>query len=203
MSVNQGGLNQVFFDGDFKGFHQSLTDAGLWLLNTERSQPGVGFFRRGALPKIDAGGLDDRVRHADPAPGLSEVDGMSANLELGLAEDGGRDVAEHALDEVHVVFVILVGRHRLDHREFRMMASVDAFVAKVSTDGKDLVVARDDEPLEVEFMGDGQVHVAAQGIDMRFERLGCAAAVLRLDDRSLEFHEPLAGQKGTNRRHDP
>ena len=50
-------------------------------------------------------------------------------------------------------------------------------------------------------MGDGQVHVAAERVDMGLERLGRAAAVLRLDDGGGELHEATPIQEGPDGRH--
>ena len=126
---------------------------------------------------------------------------MAAHLELGAPERGGGDVPEHVLDEVHVVFVVLVGGHGLDHRELGVVAAVNALVAEIAADGIDLVEPGDDQALEVKLVGDGQVHVAAQRVDMGLERLGRAAAVLRLDDRRGELHEPAPVQEGPDGRH--
>ena len=67
-------------------------------------------------------------------------------------KDIRRHVAEHVFDQVHVILVILVGRHGFDHRELGMMAAVDAFVAKIAADGVNLVIAGDDEALEIKLV---------------------------------------------------
>ena len=181
--IHERRLNEVRFHA-LERLHQGLADAGLRLVDSQGGQPGVGLVHRLNLAKVHAGLLLDGVGHAHPAPGLAEVNDMAAHLELSAPEGGGGDVAEHVLDEVHVVFVVLVGGHGLDHRELGVVAAVNALVAEIAADGIDLVEPGDDEALEVELVRDGQVHVAAERVDMRLERLGRAAAVLRLDDRA-------------------
>src|SRR5215471_11035185 len=80
------------------------------------------------------------------------------------------------------------------------MAAVDAFVSKIAADSIDLVITGQDQPFEVKFVGDCQVHFAAQGIDMGFEWLGGTAAVLRLDNGGGEFQKAAFVQERANGR---
>ena len=77
---------------------------------------------------------------------------MAANLELRPAKHSHRDVPEHLLDQIHVVFVVLVRGHGLDHGKLRMMAPVNPFVAEVTADGIDLVITGYDQALEVKLV---------------------------------------------------
>jgi hypothetical protein len=69
------------------------------------------------------------------------------------------------------------------------MAAVDPFVAEVPANRVDLVEARHNQPLQIQLVRDRQIHFAPEGIDVRFERLRRAAAVLRLNDRRLKLQE--------------
>src|SRR5262249_37807033 len=80
-----------------------------------------------------------------------------------------------------------------------MMTSVDSLVSKIAPDGIDFVEPGDDEPFEIELMGDRQVHIAPQSIDMRFKGLGRAAPVLRLNGRGVELEESAPVQERPDR----
>ena len=181
--------------------HQGLAHAGLRLIDSQRGQPGIGLVHRLDLPEVHPGLLLDGVGHAHPAPGQAEINGMAAHRELSAPKSRGGNVAEHLLDEVHVVFVVLVGGHGLDHGELGVVAAINALVAEIAADSIDLVKPGHDEALEVELVRDGEIHVAPERVHVRLERFRRAPAILRRDDRRRELHEPAPVQKGPDGRH--
>src|ERR1039458_5825280 len=81
------------------------------------------------------------------------------------------------------------------------MAPVDALVPEVAADGIDLVEPGNNQALEVKLVRDGQIHIAAQRVDMGLEWLGRPAAILRLDDWRGELHEAAPVEERPNSRH--
>src|SRR5581483_8508209 len=75
------------------------------------------------------------------------------------------------------------------HAELGIVGGIDALVAEVLGDLIDLVESADDEPLEVQLVGDAQEQVAVQRMVMRDEWSGSGSAVQWLEDRRFHFHE--------------
>ena len=103
----------------------------------------------------------------------------------------------------HRVVVVGVGLVPLEHRELRRVLVGDALVAEVLGDLVDLLEAADDQPLEVQLVGDAQVDVPVEIVGMRHERLGERAAVLRLQDRRLDLDEAGSVQVRADGRNHP
>src|SRR5262249_41906180 len=119
-------------------------------------------------------------------------------FENGSSEGFFRNSAEQRLHQFHVVFVVLESRHGFDHGEFGVMAAVNAFVAEVAADRKDLIESGGDEALQVELVRDRKVHGVIQRVDVSAEGLGRAAAVLRLNNGRVKFEEAAAAKKITD-----
>ena len=82
--IHERGLDQVRLHA-LERLHQRLADAGLRLVDAQGGQPRVGLVHGLDLAEVHAGLLLDGVGHAHPAPGLAEVNGMAAHLELACA----------------------------------------------------------------------------------------------------------------------
>jgi len=111
MAEHQCGLNQLRFD-EFESLDHCFAHAGLFFLDAKRSQAGVGLLNGRNGSEVHASFFLHCIRHADAAPWFAEIDLVAANVEFSATEGIDCDVAEHVFDQVHVVFVVFVGRHR-------------------------------------------------------------------------------------------
>src|SRR5437868_3002906 len=74
-----------------------------------------------------------------------------------------------------------------------------ALVAEVLRELVHLLEAADDEPLEIQLVGDAEVEILAEQVRRRDERLGEPAAVARLQDRCLHLDEALSIEVSAHR----
>src|SRR5438270_8420809 len=74
-----------------------------------------------------------------------------------------------------------------------------ALVAEVLRQLVHLLEAADDEPLEIQLVGDAEVEILVEQVRGRDERLGEPAAVARLQDRRLDFDEALGVEVSAHR----
>ena len=75
------------------------------------------------------------------------------------------------------------------------MQPIHSLVAKILTELPDFLQAADDQPLEVQLIGNPQIQIGVELVVMRDKRHRRAAAVQRLQDRSLDLDKPLLGQE--------
>ena len=138
--------------------------------------------------------------HGLDLPGAGDVDGRE--------RPAGRRAHRHALavgrscgvldqfaasvDPRGVVGVRLVG---LQQREFRVVAEVDALVAKRPTELEHALHTADEKPLEVQLRRDAQIQVEVVGVDVSEKRARVGAAVYLLQHRSLDLEKTLAQQR--------
>ena len=83
------------------------------------------------------------------------------------------------------------------------MRPVDAFVAEIVADLVDALEPTDDEPLEVQLVGNAQIQWHVERVVMRQERPGRGAAVLRLEDGGLHLQVAQSVQVATHGRDHP
>ena len=100
-----------------------------------------------------------------------------------------------AVDPDVVVRVRLI---RLEQRELRVVAEVDALVAKCPAQLEDPLDTADAQALEIQLRGDAQIQVEVVGVDVGEERPGVGAAVNLLQDWRLDLQKPLTDQGFTN-----
>jgi hypothetical protein len=98
-------------------------------------------------------------------------------------------VANELLQARGRVLVVRVRLVPLDLGELRGVLVRVALVAEVLRELVDLLEPADDEPLEVELVGDTEIEVGVEQLGARDERLREAAAVTRLEDRRLDLEE--------------
>src|SRR5258707_14550015 len=79
-----------------------------------------------------------------------------------------------------------------------MMAAVNALVSEVAANRINLVVAADNQPLEVKLVRNGEIHFTTQRVDVGLEWLGGAASVLGLNDGCDKFQKAALIQKRPN-----
>ena len=123
---------------------------------------------------------------------LREVDVVAAEGRLRPADRRLGRAAHELLQPRGRVLVVRVRLVPLDLGELRRVLVRVALVAEVLRELVDLLEPADDEPLEVELVGDAEVELGVEQLGARDERLGEAAAVARLQDRRLDLEEALA-----------
>ena len=166
---------------------------------------GGGQQRRllGMVDIIDATAIDDRLAQGLARPWGRHLDRLAAPSKARLAvdRDGGGD--DQRLDDPHHVGVVGVGLVELQHRELRRVEAVDALVAEVLADLVDALIAADDQPLQVELVGDAQVEGLVERVVPRREGPRRGAAVERLEGRRLHLEVAVPVQLTPERRDDP
>ena len=107
---------------------------------------------------------------------------------------------EELLDQEHHVGVVRVRLIPLEHRELGVVRAVDAFIAEVVSDLVDGIEAADDEPLEIQLVGNAQIQWYVERVVVRRERTRGGAAVERLQHRRLDFEKSARVEKGAQAR---
>ena len=148
-----------------------------------------------ARQDVDAGLLLDRVAERDPLPRAREVD-------RAVVADLVRDVLDQLLEPVRDVVVVRVRLVPLDHRELGVVLVRHALVAEVLADLVDALEPADDQPLQVQLVGDPQEEVAVELVVMGHERPRQRASVERLEDRGLDLEEAAVVEPVANRADD-
>ena len=201
---DEGGLNQRWFDelledgtGHFEVFvlradvaaELEVFDGHGAALGGREGEP-VGDLAVG----LRAHGVADDVPVADAGPRGREVDGLG-DLALGVfvldderVQHLLRDVADHALHQLHHGLVVAIGLVGFEHRELRVVLPREAFVAEVAANLKDLVHAAHEQALEVKLEGDAEVEVAAEGLVLGDEGPRRCAAGDGLHHGRLDLH---------------
>ena len=136
-------------------------------------------------------GLLDEVEQLAAGPAGGEVDGEVALGELVAAGGGHGGGGDEPLGEVHAAVHVGEGHVGLHRRELGGVAGVDALVAEVAAELEHLLVAADDEALQVELGRDAQRQVDVEGVGVGLEGAGDGAAGLGLEDGRLDLDEAL------------
>ena len=93
------------------------------------------------------------------------------------------------LGQLHDVVVVGVGLVELQHGEFRIVGPVHPFVPEVVPDLVDPLEAADQQPLEVQLVGDPQVERHVERVVVGDERPRRGAAVEGLEHRRLDLEK--------------
>lgn len=112
-------------------------------------------------------------------------------MELFLANNLLGKIMEQIFRQLHhgiQVSVCLVGFHG---REFRIVGSIDSFVAEDTADFIDSLHSADKKTLKGKLGSNTEIEVLVQGIMMRNERSGIGAAEDRRKNRGLYFNESI------------
>jgi len=113
-----------------------------------------------------------------------------------------RHGAPKIFHETHDVSIVSVGLVGLDDGELGVVKGGNALVAKVVADLVHAVKTADDEPLQVQLVGNAQVERAVQGIVVGSKRARSRTSVDGLQDRRLDLQEPTRVQVSSNLTHD-
>src|SRR5580700_488819 len=120
---------------------------------------------------------------------------------LGSRRVGGG--GDQRLGELAHVVVVRVRLVRLEHRELRVVARGQPFVAEHASDLVHARIAADDEALEVQLDCDAQIHVGVQRIPVGLEGERVTAAGYRLQDGRLDLEEASLVERRSQRANQP
>ena len=112
--------------------------------------------------------------------------------------DRVRRAHEQRLDARHHHRVVGVRLVELEHRELRIVRPVDALVPEVVADLVHPIEPADDQPLEIQLVGDAQIERHVERVVMRRERPRRRAAIQRLQHRRLDL-EIVRARRATRR----
>ena len=116
-----------------------------------------------------------------------EADFVVAHFHGFLAQDIHHAAMNHLFGVVHHPKVVLVGHIDLKTREFGVVGAVHALVAEVARELVHALEAAHDEALQVELVGDTEVHRDVQGVVMCDERTCRSATGDGLQHRCLHL----------------
>ena len=157
------------------------------------------FFQRMDLFPVNTGILLDGVHHCDPLEGLGEIHLDPLVVQLHGAKDLLSHMPEHLLGQVHHAVVIGICLIQLHHGKLRIVACVDTFIAEYASDLIDFIEPAYDQPLQVQFQRDAQLHILVEGVEMGLKGTrGCAARVVD-QHRCLHLHEAFLIEESADR----
>ena len=177
-----------------------LAPCGRWLhvaadgLNRLVQTLGIGM-----ILVVNTRFLFDGLAQAAAWPGRSEVNLVSLIGNARRAQHLLGCIGDHLFGHLHDVVVIGVGLVEFQLRELRVVLLGDALVAEVLADLVDSFVAADDQPLEVELIGDAEVEVLIQDVMMGDKGPGRRPAVDGLQNGRLHLQEPSLVQETAQR----
>ena len=146
---------------------------------------------------LDACCFGDQVDHACATPWLRQVDRKIIDGDdrgtSGIDGGGG----DESLGEVHHVGVVGKGLVQLHHRELRVVARGDSFVAEYTSDFKDSLHAANDEALEVQLECDAQVLLHVEGVVVCDEWTSMCTACFHMQHGGFYFGELATMKRAT------
>ena len=116
-------------------------------------------------------------------------------------DSGHGSCGNHAFEAFHHRGVVGKGFVELEHRELRGVRSVDPFVAEILADLVDPFETADDQPLQIELVGDPKVEGLIERVVVGRERPSRRAAVEWLQRWRFDFEVVQAVEICANRGH--
>ena len=120
---------------------------------------------------------------------------MVAERNLGLAAHFHGEELEQLLDQGQHVVVVSVGPIELHLRKLGIVSPVQTFVAEVLADFEDLLQPADDQPLQVQLVGNPHEHLLFEHVVERLKRPRRGPAVNRLQDWRFDLGKPALGKE--------
>ena len=114
--------------------------------------------------------------------------------------DGARRSHQQRLDDGHHRLVVGVRLVELEHRELGIVRPVDPLIPEVVPDLVHPLEPPDDQPLQVQLVGDPQEERHVQRVVVRDERARRGPAVQRLEHRGLHLEVVALVEEGADRR---
>ena len=124
------------------------------------------------------------VTHAAPRP--FQIDRAGAvsvsvsTLKGERATDFLSQITNQFFDEIRHLLEISIGPIGLEHREFRIVFSRDAFVAKVTIDFEHLVESAHQQTFQIKLQSNAQIKIDAKCVVTCFEWFGRCTSSHRL-----------------------
>ena len=142
--------------------------------------------------------MNDCFLHREASEWPPKADLRAAPCDRVRSFDFANETAQQFFGEIDECAVVDVRPVKLEHRELRIPAVADAFVAEVAIDLVHARHAADDQPLQVELGRDAQKKIDVQRVVMRLERTSRGAASDRLHHRRLHLDEVMRVKILTN-----
>ena len=188
---HEGRLHQVRLEHDLEHFVLQLAAAEIpdRLGRLPRPEQHLTHLLLRSRAEIEPAALADPLDEAHAPERRGEIQRDPGALD----RTGAETVLDHARDDafrqLHHVGVVGVGLVQLEHRELGIVGPVDALVPEVVADLVHPLEPADEQPLEVQLVGDPQVERHVERVVVRDERPRRRAAVERLEDRGLHLEE--------------
>ena len=153
--------------------------------------------------EIDAGALEDQLRHRAAGPGRRELDLVPGIIDAGGAEHVLRHAGNERLGEAHHRAVIDIGLVELERGEFGIVPRRQPFVAEVAVDLEQFVgEPADQQPLQMQLRRDPEIEIEVERVVVGDERLGRGAAGDRVQHRRLDLEIALGDEAPAQRGND-
>ena len=142
-----------------------------------KCQSDAAGVRQGQIPvvqllRFDVAILQNCVTNSQAFPGTLEADIEPLVDEIKGAENFLGNVAEKFFREIHQIFIGCICLIEFHHREFRVVAYRDAFVAEVAVDLENPVQTANNKAFQVQLRGNAEVQFHIQSVVMGYERPG-------------------------------
>ena len=145
---HKGGLDQVLLYIRLKEQIENIALlVALLILDLVGVRRSAGLLQGVYLLKINAAVLLDRVYHGDAGKGLGQIHLNAVISNLGGAQHSLGHMAIHPLGQVHHTVIIGICLVQLHQGEFRVMASIHAFVTEHAPDLIHTLQAAYNQPL--------------------------------------------------------
>ena len=148
--------------------------------------------------KVQTGPRSDRLEKAHPWKRRGEVQGGIKPLQHLGPQAVLHHAGDHGLGELHHVTIVRVRLVELQHRELGIVGPVHPFVPEVVPDLVHPLESADQQPLEVQLVGDAQVQRHVQRVVVSHERTGRRAAIEWLEDRRLDLEKTTLIEKAAH-----
>ena len=136
---------------------------------------------------IEACLFADCIGHRNPSERTCEADLPAFDHYIGISVQSAGYPFEHLFDELHHPDVVFVGDVDLHDGELRIVGPVHAFVPEVLAEFINAVESSDNQPFQIEFIGDSQIERNVQRIVVGDERAGRCSTGYGLQDRSFNL----------------
>ena len=138
---------------------------------------------------LDSCVLPHEVDERTPLERRREIDGFAVPLDVCRADRGLRGLGHELLGEAH--HVVIVGKRlvQLQHCEFGVVSRRQPLVPEHASELEHLVVAADDQALQVQLGRDPQVQLGVERVVVRDERARGRASRNWMEHRRLDLVE--------------
>ena len=150
--------------------------------------------RVGMVFVVNARGVQDGLAQRQPPPGRAQVYLVAFIDQLTSAQHLVRHEDDHLLNAAHHIMIVGVGLVELQLGELWVVLEADTLVAEVAADLVHPFEAADDEPLQIQLVGDAQIEVLMQLVMTGEERTSRRAAVDRLQNGGFHLQEAVVVQ---------